>query len=166
MSLPKSRNAYQDCYELYDRALTAPAGIRFNVESEEAAIHLRMRMHTARTIDRDDNSAMHPRGAPMHGCSAYDPLQILIRADADDLWWVYIEPRAVHIIGDIEELQPYKDQPKWLEQNSPPSIGSPTGIKLLEKRSELESNAPTESSSSMPSTQPGREPMIPGLRRL
>lgn len=165
MSLPKSRNAYQDCYILYERALEATHGIRFNVESEDAAIHLRMRMHTARTIDRDDNSAMHPRGAPMHGCSAFDPLQILIRSDADDLWWVYIEPRAVHIIGDIEELQPY-EAPQWLEQNSPPRLGSPTGIKLLEKKSESELNAPTESSSSTPSTQPERELTIPGLRRL
>lgn len=165
MSLPKSRNAYNDCFDLYDRALASPHGIRFPVESESAAIHLRMRMHTARTIDRDDNSAIHPRGTPMHGCSAFDPLQILLRSDDDNLWWVYIEPRAVHIIGDIEELQPY-EAPQWLEQNSPPRLGSPTGIKLLEKKSESESNVPIESSSSTPSTQLEREPMIPGLRRL
>lgn len=165
MSLPKSRNSYQDCYELYDRALGSPHGIRFNVESEDAAINLRMRLHMARSIDRDDNASMHPKGTPMHGCSAFDPLQILLRSDTDGLWWVYIEPRAVHIIGDIEELQPYEAQP-WLEQNSPLRLGSPTGIKLLEKKSESESNAPIESSSSTPSTQLEREPTIPGLRRL
>lgn len=165
MSLPKVRNAYQDCFALYDKALEAPHGIRFRVASSDIAINLRMRLHTARTVDRDENSALHPRGTPMHANSVYDPLQVLIRTD-DDACWVYIEPRTVAIIGDIEELTPYTEDPLWLAQNSPQRLISHSGTEPLPKRLEYSSNAPSESSSSTPSTLPEREPTIPGLRRL
>lgn len=165
MSSPKSRNAYGDCYDLYDKALDAPHGIRFRVESPEVATNLRMRLHMSRQIDRDHNSQLHPRGAPMHANSVYDPLQVLIRTD-DDACWVYIEPRTVPIIGEIEELTPYTEDPLWLAQNSPQRLISHSGTEPSPKRLEYSSSAQSEPSSSTPSTPPEREPTIPGLRRL
>lgn len=165
MSNPKTRGAYVDCFSLYDRALDAPHGIRFRVPSDASATNLRMRLHSARAIDREDNAKMHPLGAPLHNQSVYDPLQVLIRNDGID-WWVYIEPRTIPIIGEIEELAPYIEDPLWLEQSSPQKLISHSGTEPLEKKLEFSSNAPNEPSSSTPSTQPERELTIPGLRRL
>lgn len=164
MSAPTSRQSYGDCYDLYDRAVDTQHGIRFRVESENAALHLRMRLNMARQIDRRDNRQIHKLGDPMFGSSIYDPVQVLIRADDDGIWWVYIEPRAAHIIGEIEELLPY-EEPQW-PQNSPPKLISHTGIALLEKKSDSTSNAPNEPSLSEPSMKLDKTLPILILRRL
>lgn len=164
MSSPTTRGAYRDCYDLWDRAIDANNGIRFRVPTESAAINLRMRMHQSRSIIRDESRRMLDPSDPKYGISVYDPWQVLVRTEHDGIW-VYIEPRSVPIIGEIEELQP-EDNTQWLDQSFPQKLISHSGIERLEKRLELESSVPIESSSSTPSTKPENNEVIPRLRRL
>lgn len=110
MPLPNSRLAYQDCYDLFNQALADDKGIRVAMESEAAAITFRMRMHHARGLDRELNAQVHPKGAPMHGQSVYDPLILRLREDTDDNWWIYIEPNTAQI-GEVESLSEVPDAP-------------------------------------------------------
>jgi len=163
MSSPTTRLAYGDCFELFDQAYNTTKGIRFQVQAESTAISLRLRMHQARSIDRNDNRKLYQPGEPLYGCSIYDSLQIRYRNDGD-AWWVYIEPRAVPIIGEIETLDEQEDI-AWL-QNSPPKLISHSGGELLEKKSDSGSNVLTDDSSSKPSTTPESKLEIQNLRRL
>lgn len=103
MSLPNSLRAYEDCEDLFRRALDDPKGARACVGSHEAAINLRTRMHYFRTLDRRANSETYASDHPSHGTSIYDPLVVQLRKDADDEWWLYIEPRGARILA-IEGL--------------------------------------------------------------
>lgn len=102
MSISNSRQAYLDCYELYDRALEDPLGARLKVKSYDAALYLRMRLHQARKIHRRDNADIYDYGHPMHGASTYDALTVRIKRHGD-AFWVYAE-RSPDISGDIEQL--------------------------------------------------------------
>lgn len=164
MSSPTTRGAYRDCYELWDRAIESHNGIRFRVPSSDAAYNTRMRLHQARSIIRNESKSMYDPSDPHYGISIYDPFQVLFRYDGEQ-WWMYIEPRSVSIIGEIEELNP-EDTTQWLVPNSPQKLISHSGIEHLEKRLELESSAPIESSSSALSTKPENNEAIPRLRRL
>ena len=101
MTVSTSRRAYADCYDLFDRALAAPLGIRNRCTDPGQANHLRVRLHQARILLRRESLSIYAEEDPNHGASPYDSLMVRIR-EADDSWWVYIEPRAVN--GAIEEL--------------------------------------------------------------
>lgn len=165
MSSPTTRQAYTHCYNIYDQAMDDPRGVRMQLPTYDAAVNLRMRMHQARSIDRDDNARMYDPSHALYGCSIYDALQIRIFTDADRVTWLYIEPRTADIIGEVQPLSDIEET-RWLEQNSPPLLGSPTGTKLLSKKSESSSNALSDDSLSTDSTQPDKQLVIPDLRRL
>lgn len=175
MSSPTTRQAYADVYDIWDKALEDPLGIRMQLANFDKANHLRMRLHQARTIAREDNARLYAETPthPMWGASIYDKLQCRIYTDTDRVTWLYIEPRTADIIGEPQPLSQIEDT-RWISTepspdvapNSQPQLGSPTGIKLLTKRSESESNASTDDSSSTPSTKPDVALAIPGLRRL
>jgi hypothetical protein len=174
MSSPTTRQAYEAIYELWDQALEDPKGIRVQLADFDKANHLRMRLHQARTIAREDNARLHHenRGHPMYGASIYDRLQVRIYTDSSRITWLYIEPRTADIIGEPQGLSQIEDT-RWTTPslaaevpNSQPLLGSPTGIKLLTKNSESESNVSTDDSSSTPSTTRESEPVTQGLRRL
>jgi len=69
-----------------DQAIADAKGIRIKFASREEAWHFRIRLHTARRIDRTDNLETYGYGHPMHGKSAYDPLTMRIREMADGIW--------------------------------------------------------------------------------
>lgn len=165
MSAPTTRMAYTDCYDIYDQALEHPHGIRMRLVDYDKANHLRMRLHQARKIDREDNARQYEPGQPLYGSSVYDALQIRIRTDTDNCTWLYIEPRTADIIGEIEPLSQV-EAPLWLEQNSPPKLISHIGTTPSNEKSDSSSDAPIESSLSTPSTQPDKLPAIQNLRRL
>jgi hypothetical protein len=103
MSLSNSRLSYSDCFDLLDRALDEPRGIRAEVPSMNAAVYLRMRIHHARTIDRAENKVTYPDpDHPHHGRSPYDVLVIRLE-DGDPSAWVYIDKQIVEI-GRIEAI--------------------------------------------------------------
>lgn len=71
----------------------------------DSAVHFRMRLHTARAIDRRDNAAVYPVGDPMHGTSVYDALIIRIK-NIDGEIYVYaehlsIEPGALEPLSQV-----------------------------------------------------------------
>lgn len=84
-----SRLSYQDCFELYDKALAAAKGIRHRAGSKDAAMHLKSRLHYARSIDRKDNREVYDEGEPLYGRSAYDPITIRLRQHGG-AWWLYL----------------------------------------------------------------------------
>lgn len=167
MSAPTTRQAYHHIYEIWEQALDDPKGVRLQLADFSAANHLRMRLHQARTILREDNLRLYAedQANPMYGASIYDQFQCRIYTDTARITWLYIEPRTADIIGEPQPLSQIEDT-RWQEQNSQPQLGFPTGIKLLTKRSESESSASIDDSSSTPSTPLEKEPTIPGLRRL
>jgi hypothetical protein len=74
-----SRLAFSDCYELMEKAINDPKGIQVKFARNEDAWHFRVRLHTARRIDRTDNMSLFPEGHMMHGKSPYDSLVMRIR---------------------------------------------------------------------------------------
>ncbi len=167
MSSPTTRQAYHHIYEIWEKALEDPKGIRVQMADFDKANHLRMRLHQARTIAREDNARLYieDKGNAMYGASIYDQLQVRIYTDTDRITWLYIEPRTADIIGSPQPLSEIEDT-RWQAQNSQPQLGSPIGIKLLTKNSESESKSSTDDSSSTDSTRPERKPETQGLRRL
>ena len=102
MSATASRNAYEDCFELLDKALDSANGVRNGHRERGSAMQMFTRLHRARQIDRDQNSEVYPEGDPKHGVSEYDTLVIRSPKEEKGKWWIYIEPRA--IAGVVEEL--------------------------------------------------------------
>jgi hypothetical protein len=76
-----SRLAYSDCFDLMDKAIADPKGIKIKFAQGEDAWHFRIRLHTARKIDRLDNMAIYEEGHGMHGRSVYDQLTMRIRLE-------------------------------------------------------------------------------------
>ena len=101
MTVSTSKSAYLDCYDLLDRALDSPIGIRNRCANRGMANNLRTRLHYARAISRRESLEIYAADHPAHGTSPYDPLVIRIQQDGK-LWWIYIEPRAIQ--GEVEEL--------------------------------------------------------------
>lgn len=85
MATSTSRLSYTDCFELMDAAIGNVRGVRVQAE-HSAATNLRMRLHTARRIDRSDNQQTYHQDHPLHGRSIYDELAVRIRDG-----WLYIE---------------------------------------------------------------------------
>ena len=179
MSLPTSREAYFHYYELWDRALADPTGIRIRVESYEAAFYHRTRMHMARSIHKRESREIYEPGDPRWNVSAYDRYQCMIRpappkdSDSPREYYILVCPRVIGIL-EVESISQTEYNPAWLT-NSPtlaveheprPQLTSPSGMKLLPTKSASTSDAPTDKSSSNNSTTPEPAPAIPGLRRL
>jgi len=103
-----------------DKALADLKGIRIKFSKSGEAIHFRLRLHTARRIDRKDNLEVYPDGHAMHGKSPYDPLVMRIIYTADDTTWLRlekVEAREFEIesLSD-DELEPeleFKPEPKY-----------------------------------------------------
>jgi|SRR5579872_884501 len=100
MPVSTSPRAYDDCFELFEQALSAPKGIRKRAPSAGKAKNLVSRLHKARQIHRLEMTALPPDN-PDYGISPYDKLVCSFR-EVDDSWWVYIEPRLLD--GEVEEL--------------------------------------------------------------
>lgn len=116
-----SRFSYGDCYDLMNKALADPKGIKVKFESYGDALHFRLRLHTARRIDRKDNLEVYPEGNVMHGKSAYDSLIMRIRTLADGTSWLRMEKvEAVkfHVESLSEAAEPELFEP-------PPEVPHP-----------------------------------------
>lgn len=125
MTLSNARNAFLDCFNVYDKALQDPKGVRVRFGTEQAATYFRMRMHHARQLDRTANSVIYADPVhPMHGKSPFDVLSCRLRTDGE-AFYVYVEPLDTRIQGieslsevDGVELEPIRklpEQPKPLQ---------------------------------------------------
>ena len=102
MTYSTSRSAYEDCFDIFDRALASPKGIRVDGKGRGPAHHLAGRLQYARILSRAESREVNEPSAPGYGVSPYDSLIVRMPREEDGRWWVYIEPRAVE--GEIQEL--------------------------------------------------------------
>lgn len=92
MSLPVQIAAYTDCYEIWSTAAQLRVGCRTFVGPDYAkAEYLRMRMHQARSLLRDQSKRAYPREHPLWGQSDYDAYKITLKPDEDTNYWLYVE---------------------------------------------------------------------------
>jgi hypothetical protein len=105
-----SRLAYGDCFDLMDKAIADPKGIKIKFAKQEDAWHFRIRLHTARKIDRLDNQITYPETHAMHGKSPYDALTMRIRNQKGD-WWLRLE-RIDAREFEIESLSEPETEPE------------------------------------------------------
>lgn len=91
MVASSSRFAYADCYDLMDKAIADQKGIQIKFAIKEEAMHFRIRLHTARRIDREENMQIYPESHAMYGKSAYDPLTMRVRKDSNGSAWLRLE---------------------------------------------------------------------------
>lgn len=103
MSLPTSPRSYDDCYEIFDKALADDRGVKVKVEDYNQAIHLRTRMNYARVLDRKKNMQIFEMGHPMFNASQYDPVRVRF-ANEDDGWFVFVEKYSAITPGNIISL--------------------------------------------------------------
>lgn len=108
MSISKSRGAYSDCRDLFERAIDDPKGCRIYIGDQGNARHFVMRMHQCRQIDRNDNADMYELGHPMHGASPWDKLKCSMKPDPKGDFWVYIEKIELNL-GAVENLSELVD---------------------------------------------------------
>ena len=102
MTIPNNRSAYEDLYNLFEQALASPKGIVVSFADNGIATHMRMRMNTARAIDRNENKSIYPEGHPMHGKSAYDGLVFRFSRIRDD---TLVLEKVEATVYDVEELE-------------------------------------------------------------
>jgi hypothetical protein len=87
-----SRLAYSDCFDLMDKAIADPKGIKIKFAAGEDAWHFRIRLHTARKIDRIDNKDVYEERHPLYGRSVYDQLTMRIRTEpSNGTAWLRLE---------------------------------------------------------------------------
>lgn len=121
MSLSNSRLAYADCYSILDQALEEPRGVRVEVASLNDANYLRMRIHHARAINRQENSRTYPDpDEPLHGRSVYDIFVVRIE-EGEGHAWVYLDKQKVEIgrIEPIEDVKQIGQEPRPLMIEGP-----------------------------------------------
>lgn len=108
MSISKSRGAYGDCRDLFERAEDDPKGCRIFIGDQGAARHFVMRMHMCREIDRKDNAEKYELGHPMYMASPWDRLKCSMKPDAKGDYWVYVEKVELNL-GAVENLSELVD---------------------------------------------------------
>jgi len=81
-----SRLAYSDCFDLFEKAIADPKGIKIKFANPDDAYHFRLRLHQARKIDRKDNTEIYEPGDVMYGKSVYDRITCRIRNDGTGVW--------------------------------------------------------------------------------
>lgn len=139
MAISNSRFSYGDCYDLMDKALADPKGIRIKFNSWGDALHFRLRLHTARRIDRKDNLDVFPAEHAMHGKSPYDPLIMRLKRTADgEVTWLRLEKVDAREF-EVESLTDGDTEPE-LELKPIPVYKPPTGmmeVKSVRPRPEI-----------------------------
>lgn len=70
--------SYDDVRSAFDRALSAPAGVRITTDSVDAATHLRHRLYKFRFLDRKESKTLFVEGDTRHGSSIYDVLTVVL----------------------------------------------------------------------------------------
>lgn len=129
MAISNSRFSYGDCYDLMDKAIADPKGIRIKFGSYGDALHFRLRLHTARRIDRKDNLEVFAADHAMHGKSAYDPLIMRLKENADGTTWLRLEKvdaREFEVESlsedDAEPELEFKVEPKPIYRPPAPAV--------------------------------------------
>jgi len=115
MSLSNNRQAYEDCYEVMDKALDLPDGVRIGFGSKEEAAYYRFRMNKARQLDREFSRERYEMANPKRGRSDYDVLMFRIRENSD-MFWVYAEKKPQR--GVIEPIDGSEERPRLVKSET------------------------------------------------
>lgn len=115
MTVSTSRLAFDDCFDLMDRTLEEPQGIRVRFPSFGAANYFRMRMHQARSLDREDNKLAYDKGERLYGRSIYDPIKATVE-EQGKAWWLILKKYSIEGLH-IESLGPVEDQSDEPDEN-------------------------------------------------
>mgnify|MGYP001344781380 CR=1 FL=1 len=95
MTMSSSRLSYSAEYDLMQKALAEPKGLRTPFEDRASAYTYRLRLNRARQLERKLNKEAFKPGTKMHGASIYDELiftiQISDEGTDDQLFWVYLK---------------------------------------------------------------------------
>lgn len=121
MATSSSRLSYNDCYDILNLALQNTKGIKVEIGDYGIGNHLRVRLHTARTIDRKDNRQSYQPDHKLYGRSIYDPLVIQLKNE-DDKWWMYIQRMDASALN-IEPL----GEDHVFNQSPPSNLRAPSG---------------------------------------
>jgi hypothetical protein len=106
MSLPEQTAAFQDCYDLFERAQNSTKGIRIPVADERAARYLRLRLNHARVLERREAQKLYERHDPRHNKSINDKFRVTYLPTVEgDGYWVYIEPWCADNYEGVEEIE-------------------------------------------------------------
>lgn len=130
MPTSNSRLSYVDCFEILDKATVNKLGIKFLVPDHGAGNYLRVRLHTARKIDRQDNREAYEEGHKLFGRSIYDPLVIRLKQE-DNKWWMYIEKYSAEALN-IEPL----GEENVLDQSTGSNLREASGASSSQSREE------------------------------
>lgn len=108
MPTPTSRLAYSDCYDLMDAALADEIGVRIPFKSRGDAMQARVRLHSARMIDREENMKIYERDHPLYGRSTYDRLIVQIpsylQEDSKGNYSYFVYVRRIAAFENVELL--------------------------------------------------------------
>lgn len=103
MALSNQIAAYGDCFEIFEQARETGARVCFNTKGE--AQHFMMRMHQARSLQREESCRLYEPTDVRWGKSSYDRLTVRQPIeDSDGFWWVYIEFASANIVA-VERLE-------------------------------------------------------------
>jgi hypothetical protein len=112
MATSTSRLSYDDAFTVMDEAIADPKGARVMFDNHGQATYFKMRLHSARQIDRNDNKQIFAEGEKLYGRSVYDTLVVRVRGpDEDGKWWVYLENVLLNIQGKLERLSDLEEAP-------------------------------------------------------
>lgn len=143
MTTPKSRLSYKMHFDILDRAMSDPKGIRIRMSDHGQAWRMRLEIHHARKIDRDDNETTYDEGHMLHGCSVYDQLLATIEVDDHKQTWLYVHKRdanAFHIeeLSTIDKTQTIDELPEERVTEVLMAQDFKTELPVLEEATELE----------------------------
>lgn len=127
MTLSNSRLSYDDCFEVMDRAIQDPKGVRVKCPTYEKAITFRVRLHKARALDRKRNGDLYEPDHPMSNVSIYDKLVVRIRRQGE-VYWVYIEQNSIEGL-EVELLSDLELEDEALLPGPPEALRLPAPVK-------------------------------------
>jgi hypothetical protein len=103
MTAPKSIDAYLDCEEHFQRALSAPNGIAITVATPGLAVQLRGKMNSYRELLRRQSRAIYEKNdSERYSRSPYDAFKLTI--DENNPCRVIIKRNKIEI-QSVEELR-------------------------------------------------------------
>jgi hypothetical protein len=104
LSLSNIISTYEDCFELFQRALDHEVGVRVPIGDYGSARFFQMRMHNGRALMRAENRRIYLENDIRWGKSIYDVLTVLLRQDTTGVWWIYVKRPTHYRMCDVEEL--------------------------------------------------------------
>ncbi len=97
----KSISDFDDCEEVFERAVASAKGIRLSKESPTHATAYMQRLNTYRSKLRKTSEEVYPVGHPERGRSPYDGF--ILRKDPANTSAILIQPKII-TENKIEEL--------------------------------------------------------------